>query len=154
MAALSYLNQEDITFLTNLIADITNELCECDCCKKEQGCSIFERVYVAANVLYKKVYDLDDTTHIDNLNILEDESCIDWDTISSRINSNSSQKHKFVNKSRKKLLSRFYKYLYETIDAQTGDKFNGATNCEDLDLSIFGSNATNVIENCLDECCN
>lgn len=154
MAALSYLKQEDITFLTNLIADITNELCECDCCKKEQGCSIFERVYVAANLLYKKVYDLDDTTHIDNLNILEDESCIDWDTISSRINSNSAQKHKFVNKSRKKLLSRFYKYLYETIDAQTGDKFNGATNCEDLDLSIFGSNATNVIENCLDECCN
>lgn len=154
MAALSYLKQEDITFLTNLIADITNELCECDCCKKEQGCSIFERVYVAANVLYKKVYDLDDTTHIDNLNILEDESCIDWDTISSRINSNSSQKHKFVNKSRKKLLSRFYKYLYETIDAQTGNKFNGATDCEDLDLSIFGSNATNVIENCLDECCN
>lgn len=172
MAVTSKLNQQDISFLTNLIADITNELCECDCCKKEQGCSIFERVYVAGNLLYKKVTEDSisslsaDALSLDyintgteytrhHINIFSDDSCIEWDGISQRINTNSSRKGRFVNKSRKKLLSRFYAYLYKQIGS-------GGITAEDSDdesyvsltRDIFGTNVTNVIDNCLDECCN
>lgn len=170
MGVTSKLNRQDISFLTNLITDITNELCECDCCKKEQGCSIFERVYIAGNLLYKKVTDDDfhitleeDALNLDyiydngpiyikhKINIFSDDSCIDWNTISQRINSNSSAKGKFVDKSRRKLLSRFYMYLYNQIG-------NDGITAEDgyiaLTREIFGENADNVITNCLDECCN
>lgn len=156
MAVTSKLNQQDISFLTNLIADITNELCECDCCKKEQGCSIFERVYVAANVLYRNVADFSSTPATDNLNILADtETCIDWGTITQRINTNSATKGRFVDKSRKKLLSRFYKSLYDIIDGYSNDTIPAYDSTfEALTLAVFGPNAENVISNCLDECCN
>jgi len=173
MQATSKLNQQDISFLTNLIADITNELCECDCCKKEQGCSIFERVYVAGNLLYKKVtgagnvsslnadtlsidykHDNETPTYVQHyINIFSDDSCIDWNTISQRITSNSSRKGRFVNKSRKKLLSRFYMYLWNQIGSAGIDKESG-TGYVALTRDIFGTNAQNVIDNCLDECCN
>jgi len=177
MAIKSKLNKQDISFLTNLIADITNELCECDCCKKEQGCSIFERVYVAGNILYKKVTEISmgsfagTVLSLDNvqtssggitittwtrhhINIFSDDSCIDWDTISQKINVNSSRKGRFVNKSRKKLLSRFYIYLWNQIGESGIEKDSGSENYVALTRNSIFTNADDVIANCLDECCN
>lgn len=234
MGYLSYLNQQDITFLKALFDDIAKELCGCDCCKKETGCSIFERMYIGGNILYKKVeysfsndtiydnyqsvikalydnngdiytgftftqpsdidyntltigtnvFDEEGNTYEDqnnkiydenhllvnngtdiyviksedlcgkNINLFADESCIDWGTISKRINIESSKKNKFVDRSRSKLLSRFYKYIYDFINNTDNNKISKAdSNYCDLDISIF-ENATDIIENCLDECCN
>lgn len=155
MAVKSKMTKQDISFLKTLINDITSELCDCDCFCKEKGCSIFERVYIAANILYNKIADFDNNT--DYYNVLNDpDSCVNWETISERVNYDSMKKGKFVDKSRKKILSRFYKNLYDFIDSQTSPvdiipAYN--TDYEDLDLSVF-NNAQNVINNCLDECCN
>lgn len=175
MAVLSYLKQDDVTFMTKLLSDITNELCECDCCKKETGCSVFERMYIASNLLYRKVYEElssytpgtdDDVTSMDvsydsgtttttytvhAINMFDDQSCIDWDSIASRINTNSATKRKFVDKSRKKLLSRFYYFLYDKLSTTISA---ASTDYVALSRDIFGSNPEDVIANCLDECCN
>lgn len=230
----SRLKSQDITFLKNIISDIASELCGCDCCKKENGCSIFERMYIAGNLLYKyidydiefdKLYDSNndeitaiydshgqaytffsltkpddvsytelvvgtDVCHEDGtpytsneifdkdgndlynttiycvsafdfcdigMNLFTDESCIDWNTISQRINIESAKKNKFVDRSRNKVLSRFYKYIYDFISSKPSKKIDAESSdyCT-IDLSVFGGEdeAKNIIENCLDECCN
>jgi hypothetical protein len=170
MAVTSKLNTQDIKFLQQLIADITNELCDCECCRKEKECSVFERVYIASNILYKKVTDdaftisTSDASSLDfvynggsssytlhPINIFNDDSCVEWENIAQRITTNSSKKGKFVDKSRKKLLSRFYMYLYNALSTDIPAQ---SSSYAALGRDIFGSNADDVITNCLDECCN
>lgn len=170
MAVTSKLNTQDIKFLQQLIADITNELCDCECCRREKECSVFERVYIASNILYKKITDDNFSTSTSDvqsldfvfnnndpyyilhpINIFNDDSCVEWENIAQRISTNSSKKGKFVDKSRKKLLSRFYMYLYNALSTDIPEQGDGY---EALGRNIFGSNVNDVITNCLDECCN
>ena len=148
--------KDDVLFLKNLVTDIANELCECDCCKKENGCSIFERMYIAINVLFQP-------DMIPQINLYDTDSCIDWATITQRVNTNSAKAGKFIDKSRKKILSRFYFTLYMRFTNGpdiTSPELSYPADPDDklhVDISrtaIFGNNAIDIITNCLDECCN
>ena len=155
MTLTSKLNEQDIRFLQQLMADITNELCECDCCKKEKGCSIFERVYIAANVLYHKIVDTDDNDNPSFLfNVLVDEDdCWGWETITARVNGDSARKGRFVDKARGKILSRFYMFFYNMIGENGIPRNTGDQSYLALTRDIF-TNAEDVIANCIDTCCN
>lgn len=219
---INNLTKDDELFIKCLMADITKNLCECECDCKDKECSIFERLFIARQLLEnnliitqnEKFYYIEDGTGkyiaIETLDTLatggttyalsETEGlgstvldtseityyhngielapnsiykkngnsyelagtiygyapesysmtfdCVEWNTISARINNNYEQKNKFVDPSRKKLLSGFYMDIHGLSYAQSNTDESLT-----LDEYLLGGNAEYVMTNCIDECC-
>lgn len=162
----------DELFIKNLMCDITKVLCECECDCKDKECSIFERLFIASKIMYDKVDDGQTTATKFDFNDFEDgNSCIDWNTLSERINNGYEAKNKFYDPSKKKILSRFYywvhKYLwgqseYLDVEHYNEDSWNLLYNDSDTETTtstlslgeyLLGENVEYVMTNCIDECC-
>lgn len=164
----------DELFIKNLMSDITKVLCECECDCKDKECSIFERLFIANKIMHDNVsedVEEEETPMIFDFNAFEGSSfCIDWETLPERINNGYEAKNKFYDPSKKKILSRFYYWVYTYLwgqsDDPTGEHFNGDSwnllyNDSDTETStlslgeyLLGENVEYIMTNCIDECCN
>lgn len=162
----------DELFIKNLMSDITKVLCECECDCKDKECSIFERLFIAGKIMYDKVDDgQNPATKFDFNGFEYVNSCIDWNTLSERINNGYEAKNKFYDPSKKKILSRFYywihKYLWGQSEDSDGEHYNEdswnllyndsdtetTTSTLSLGEYLLGENVEYIMTNCIDECC-
>lgn len=155
MALYSYLDKCDIKFIKRTLKHVANELCDCGCgCKDDDVKNVMEEVYIATNLLYNLVTGDEGERFIlldDNISY---QSCINWERVSCKINYDSCKKNEFVNKFRKKMLSRFYMVLYNLINNNQDNEIPAYEDSyESLTLDVFGNNLYDVIDNCIDECC-
>lgn len=144
----SYLSPRDIKFLKDLLIDVGNELCGCNCCTQDKICSIFERINIAEHILYNRVVDdLEDAT--EHFKVYPIGKDIDYGSISKKIYKDTLLKGKFKNKSRSKFLASFYINLYNSlltpIEA-AGEEY------DPIDCGIF-NNFEDIYSNCIDDCC-